>query len=83
MPFSSKYMAMIEDMSSYLADPDYQRAESRRVEMLGLANTLTLDFQAFENRLKGETGKVPADHEALEASLEPTPTPGPTATPTP
>ncbi len=76
-PFSSNYMAMLDDISSYLADPDYERAESRRVEMLGLANTLTLHFEAFESGQKEETDKFVAEQEALEASVEPTPTPTP------
>ena len=75
--FSGNYMAMVDDISSYMADPDYERAESRRVEMLALAESLTVDFQAFETRLKGELDKVVAEHEALEASIEPTPTPTP------
>ncbi len=73
--FSGNYMAMVDDISSYLEDPDYERADARRAEMLGLANRLTVDFQAFETKLKGEMDKVVADHEALEASIEPTPTP--------
>ena len=75
--FSGNYMAMVDDISSYLADPDYERADSRRVEMLALANALTVDFQAFETKLKGEMDKVVAEHEALEESVEPTPTPTP------
>ena len=75
--FSGNYMAMVDDISSYLADPDYERADSRRVEMLALANKLTVDFQAFETKLKGEMDKVVAEHEALEESVEPTPTPTP------
>ena len=75
--FSGNYMAMVDDISSYLADPDYERADSRRIEMLALANTLTVDFQAFEIKLKGEMDKVVAEHEALEESVEPTPTPTP------
>ena len=75
--FSGNYMAMVDDISSYLADPDYERADSRRVEMLALANTLIVDFQAFETKLKGEMDKVVAEHEALEDSVEPTPTPTP------
>ena len=75
--FSGNYMAMVDDISSYLADPDYERADSRRVEMLALANKLTVDFQAFETKLKGEMDKVVAEHESLEESVEPTPTPTP------
>ncbi len=75
--FSGNYMAMVDDISSYLADPDYERADSRRVEMLALANALTVDFKAFETKLKGEMDKVVAEHEALEESVEPTPTPTP------
>ncbi len=75
--FSGNYMAMVDDISSYLADPDYERAEAKRVEMLGLANTLIVDLQAFETRLKVEMDKVVAEQEALEDSIEPTPTPTP------
>ena len=75
--FTGNYMAMVDDITSYMADPDYERAEARRGEMLALANTLVLDFQAFETRLKGELDKVLAEQEALEASIEPTPTPTP------
>ena len=75
--FTGNYMAMVDDITSYMADPDYERAEARRGEMLALANTLVLDFQAFETRLKGELDKVLAEQEALEESVEPTPTPTP------
>ncbi|MCH8061302.1 MAG: hypothetical protein IH861_02235 [Chloroflexi bacterium] len=75
--FTGNYMAMVDDITSYMTDPDYERAEARRGEMLALANTLVLDFQAFETRLKGELDKVLAEQEALEASIEPTPTPTP------
>ena len=75
--FSGNYMAMVDDISSYMADPDYARADSRRVEMLALANTLTVDFKAFENKLRVEMDNVVAEHEALEESVEPTPTPTP------
>ena len=75
--FSGNYMAMVDDISSYMADPDYERAEARRIEMVGLASKLTLDFQAFEAKMKGELDKVVAEHEALEDSIEPTPTPTP------
>ena len=75
--FSGNYMAMVDDISSYLEDPDYERAESRRLEMVGLASTLTMDFQAFEAKMKGKLNKVVAEHEALEDSIEPTPTPAP------
>ena len=75
--FSGNYVAMVDDISSYLVDPDYERAESRRVEMLGLASTLTLDFKAFEEKMKGELDKVVVEHEALEDSVEPRPTPTP------
>ena len=75
--FSGNYMAMIDDISSYLEDPDYERAEARRVEMVGLASTLTLDLQAFEAKMKGKLDKVVAEHEALADSIEPSPTPTP------
>ncbi len=75
--FSGNYMAMVDDISSYLEDPDYQRADSRRIEMLALSNPLTVDFQAFETKLKGKMDNLMAEQEALEASIEPTPTPTP------
>ena len=75
--FSGNYMAMVDDISSYLEDPDYERADARRVEMLSLATTLTVDFQAFETKLKGEMDNLMTEQEALEASIEPTPTPTP------
>ena len=68
--FSGNYMAIIDDISSYMADPDYARAEAKRLEMVGLAGKLTVDFRAFETRLKLEMDKVVAEHEALEASIE-------------
>ena len=41
-------------MVSFQKDPDYERAETRRGEMVGFATKLVGDFQDLEARLRGE-----------------------------
>ena len=56
--FSNAYTSLIDEMISYQKDPDYQRAESRRRELVGVGATLIGDFQDFEGRLTGMLGEL-------------------------
>jgi hypothetical protein len=52
--FSGAYTSIIDEMVSFQKDPDYERAETRRGEMVGFATKLVGDFQDLEARLRGE-----------------------------
>ena len=52
--FSNKFTALIDEMVAFQKDPDYQRAESRRQEMVAAGTAAATMFQDFGNQLQTE-----------------------------
>ena len=75
------YMSVIDDVSSYQTDPNFERAESRRQEFSEYSDVLVGEFEGLVDELTSELDDLQTDQAELEASLEATPTPSPTPTP--
>ena len=52
--FSGAYTSIIDELVSFQKDPDYERAETRRQELVAFSTSLGRDFQDLEARLRGE-----------------------------
>ena len=66
------YTNVIEDLVSYMDDPDYERAEQQRVAMVEEGKALMTELQTQTEELQAEMEMLQA-----QASAEPTPTPSP------
>ena len=70
---SNNIMSLIDDMVAFQTDPDYDRAEAKRLEFVALGTNLAGMFSDFEDRMTGEFDMLIAQAEELEAGSEPTP----------
>ena len=61
--FSGTYTSIIDDLVSFQKDPDYERAETRRQELVAFSTSLGRDFQDLETRLRGELDGLTAQAE--------------------
>ena len=52
--FSASYTSVVEDLVSFLRDPDSQRAEQRREVMVDYARSLIPHFQGLAQQMEGE-----------------------------
>ena len=51
---SGAYVSVIDELVSFQRDPDYERAEATRQQVVDFATGLIGDFQDLEERLRGE-----------------------------
>lgn len=73
--FTGNFNAIIDEMITYQTDPDFARAEARRVELVDHGNRLTGDFSSFKTRLDGEFSLLIDQADALASSTDATITP--------
>ena len=67
--FSGNYMSLIDEMIAYQNDPDYNRAEARRQDMMDLGSSLTGRFQQFEQRMEAQLEELNTELADLESAL--------------
>ncbi|MDA0770886.1 MAG: hypothetical protein O2821_11785 [Chloroflexi bacterium] len=68
--FTGNFNAIIDEMITYQTDPDFARAEARRVELVDHGNRLTGDFSSFKTRLDGEFSLLIDQADALASSTD-------------
>lgn len=56
--FLGAYVSTIDDIISFQQDPNFQRAESRRQEMVDFATSHLPIFQNLEERLQGDLDEL-------------------------
>lgn len=54
----SSYTSIVQDLVSYIGDPDYTRAESQRIAMIDSASKIAVDFRSLAEELKNQENSV-------------------------
>ena len=62
--FSGTYMSVIDELVSFQRDPDYERAERRRQDMVGYGISVMERYGALGDRLHGELDRLTAQSAA-------------------
>lgn len=70
--FTGNVIAIIDELITFQTDPDYARAEARRLEVMDHGNRLTGDFSSFQTRVEGEFSLLIAQAEELASSTDST-----------
>ena len=70
--FTGNFNAIIDELVSFQSDPDYARADTRRLEMLGLGNRLTGKYSVFTTRMEGEFSLLLVQADELASSTDAT-----------
>ena len=66
----SMYALIIEDIASFMDDPDLNRAEQRRQEMTAFASNFAEQLDGLAGALQTKLGEIVPDYEAELAELE-------------
>ena len=69
--FGAVYEALINDILSFQQNPDFQRAESRRLAMLAFGNQTSTDLDIFARRLQSRFGELSMQPSELMAQDRP------------
>lgn len=68
--FTGNYISIIDELITYQTDPDYARAEARRVDFVEHGHRLTGDLSSFTTRVEGELDLLIEQADELAASEE-------------
>lgn len=58
--FSGSYISLVNEIASFQRDPDYERAELRRQQMVAYGQGLMPRLQGLQQRLQGEAQRLGA-----------------------
>ncbi len=67
--FSSAYTSVVDDLLTYINNPDLKRAEEHRDAMVQYAKVLIPSFQDLSGKLQGHLNDVQAQAAQEEASI--------------
>ncbi len=56
--FAGSYMSLVNEIASFQQDPDYERAELRRQQMVAYGQSLMPRLQGLEQQLQGEAQRL-------------------------
>ncbi len=57
---AGSYMSLVDEIASFQQDPDYQRAELRRQQLVAYGQSRMPRLQGLEQRLQGEAERLGA-----------------------
>ena len=72
---NSVYTAVIQDLITFIDNPDLGRAERQQTAMATFAEGLALQFRGLSDSMKQELDRTQAEAAQLAATPTPTPTP--------